>query len=184
MRSCTGPSQWATVPNALTSLRILLVPPLILAIVRGEAAWAAVLMAIAIASDVADGWLARLTGTASDFGAYFDPLADVVLVLSAQIVLALNGDWPLYLPVLSVVSFLAFLLRSHRCGYMTRTRLGKYVGAVLMCSILFALTCKSIYPEIWDTIAPYICSVAALYVALATLENLPALAALEDSHVF
>lgn len=184
MRSCTGPSQWATVPNALTLLRILLVPPLILAATRGEAAWAAVLMAIAIGSDVADGWLARRTGTTSDLGALFDPLADVVLVLSVQIVLTRNGDWPLYLPVLSVASFLVFLLRSQQCGYMTRTRFGKYVGAVLMCSILIALTCKSIHPGFWDTIAPYIWSVAAIYVAVATLENLPALATPEDSHVF
>jgi cardiolipin synthase (CMP-forming) len=166
------PSLWATVPNGLSLIRVLLAPPLIIALASGKAVCAVTLMAIAIASDIADGWLARLTGTATKLGAFLDPLADVALVLSIQLMLVLSGDWPHYLPALSLASVLMFVLLSLRCGHVTRTRLGKRVGAVLMFVIFVALTCRSISPFLWDAMAVYACPLAATYIAAALLENL------------
>jgi CDP-diacylglycerol--serine O-phosphatidyltransferase len=45
---------------------------------RGDFASAAVFIGVSFAFDMCDGFIARLTGTASDFGVEFDSLADVV----------------------------------------------------------------------------------------------------------
>ena len=47
---------------------------------RGEYETAALFIGIAIVFDMLDGRIARLTGTASDFGVQFDSLADVISV--------------------------------------------------------------------------------------------------------
>src|SRR4029077_739391 len=46
--------------------------------IQGEFEWAAIALFIAALLDRLDGWVARLTGTTSDFGVQFDSLADVI----------------------------------------------------------------------------------------------------------
>ena len=46
--------------------------------IHGEFEWAAIALFIAALLDRVDGWVARLTGTTSDFGVQFDSLADVI----------------------------------------------------------------------------------------------------------
>jgi CDP-diacylglycerol--serine O-phosphatidyltransferase len=46
--------------------------------VQGEFEWAAIALFIAALLDRIDGWVARLTGTTSDFGVQLDSLADVI----------------------------------------------------------------------------------------------------------
>jgi len=46
--------------------------------IQGEFEWAAIALFIAALLDRVDGWVARLTGTSSDFGVQFDSLADVI----------------------------------------------------------------------------------------------------------
>jgi CDP-diacylglycerol--serine O-phosphatidyltransferase len=63
---------------------------------RGEYETAAPFIGVAIVLDMLDGRIARLTGTASDFGREFDSLADVISFGMAPAVLSLNwGLWPL-----------------------------------------------------------------------------------------
>jgi len=44
----------------------------------GSSVWAAVFVVLAILSDAADGKIARMTGTVSDWGKILDPLADKI----------------------------------------------------------------------------------------------------------
>lgn len=82
---------YSRLANQLTLSRLVLALVFIaLMQVEGAAFATAGLFVFAIASitDIYDGRLARLSGKSSNFGAYFDPLADKVLVSAALIVLA------------------------------------------------------------------------------------------------
>ena len=77
-------------PNALTMLRMLLVPVLMAALLaesdRGDILAAAV-FALASITDGLDGWIARRNKTVTNFGKLMDPLADKLLVTAALVAL-------------------------------------------------------------------------------------------------
>jgi CDP-diacylglycerol--glycerol-3-phosphate 3-phosphatidyltransferase len=78
-------------PNALTVLRVMLTPLVLVGVVRGGFVWhlvAATAFIVAAASDYWDGHFARLHATASRFGQFLDPLADKILVLGTFVVLS------------------------------------------------------------------------------------------------
>ena len=78
-----GPSALATPANAVTLVRVLLLPPLAMAIVDGGPGWGVLTAWVALtSSDLLDGWLARRQGTTRS-GAFLDPLADKILILGA-----------------------------------------------------------------------------------------------------
>jgi len=75
-------------PNALTALRIFLVPWLVvLLLTRTEWGWflGIVVFTIAVITDYFDGWLARKRNEQTTLGAMLDPLADKLLVSAAFI---------------------------------------------------------------------------------------------------
>ena len=81
-------------PNALTLLRILLVPVFALAFtLPGETARLAsfVIFCIAGASDILDGLAARKLRARSEFGRMLDPIADKILVAAALMMLVASG---------------------------------------------------------------------------------------------
>ncbi len=83
-------------PNAITILRILLVPVFAIAFVLpGDAARivAFFVFAIAGASDWLDGFAARKLNAGSDFGRMLDPIADKVLVAVALMMLVADGTF-------------------------------------------------------------------------------------------
>ena len=70
-----------TVPNAISLLRLLCVPVyLVLLFGRENRAAAAWLLGVLGMTDWVDGYLARLWGQTSKFGAFLDPVADKLLV--------------------------------------------------------------------------------------------------------
>ncbi len=94
-------SALATPANAITVVRILSAPVMLLLIVDLKVSWVAAVAWVAVAStDFLDGWVARRQG-ATTSGAFLDPLADKVLVLGALAALAAVGlaSW---LPVLLI----------------------------------------------------------------------------------
>jgi CDP-diacylglycerol--glycerol-3-phosphate 3-phosphatidyltransferase len=79
-----GPSALATPANAVTLVRVLLLPPLVMAILAGGPGWGVLTGWVTLtSSDLLDGWLARRHGTTRS-GAFLDPLADKILVLGAM----------------------------------------------------------------------------------------------------
>lgn len=86
-----GPSALATPANAVTVLRLLAAPLLVVSITASGATWVNLVLWIALAStDGIDGWMARRHGTTRS-GAFLDPLADKVLVLGALFALVAIG---------------------------------------------------------------------------------------------
>lgn len=91
-----------TVPNVITIMRFLLVPAVIWTLLSGEMAWAFAFFLIAGISDGVDGFIARHFNQQSKLGAYLDPVADKLLLVSVFVVLGLMGELPLWLVILAV----------------------------------------------------------------------------------
>ncbi len=77
-------------PNVLTLLRILLVPVLVVALLDGTSngdLLAAIVFALASATDAMDGYLARARNAITTFGKLMDPIADKLLIIAALVAL-------------------------------------------------------------------------------------------------
>ncbi|MFI4923439.1 MAG: CDP-diacylglycerol--glycerol-3-phosphate 3-phosphatidyltransferase [Burkholderiales bacterium] len=83
------------IPNLITWLRILLIPLFVGIFYLSDAALsmhhknllATAIFAVAAISDWLDGYLARTLNQTSAFGAFLDPVADKLMVVSALIIL-------------------------------------------------------------------------------------------------
>jgi CDP-diacylglycerol---glycerol-3-phosphate 3-phosphatidyltransferase len=78
------------VPNALTVVRILLVPVVVVALTvesPGGSTIAAIVFAIAALTDGLDGYIARSQQSVTTFGKVMDPVADKLMVAAALIAL-------------------------------------------------------------------------------------------------
>jgi cardiolipin synthase len=83
-------------PNALTIMRIVLVPVFVIAfVIPGDAARLVAFAVFALAgiSDWLDGFAARKLKAGSDFGRMLDPIADKVLVAVALMMLVAEGTF-------------------------------------------------------------------------------------------
>jgi cardiolipin synthase len=78
-----------TVANQLTLLRMLLIPAFVLLVVYGRFGWALVVFLIAGATDAFDGLAARQAGQKTTLGAWLDPAADKLLLVTTFVVLTL-----------------------------------------------------------------------------------------------
>jgi CDP-diacylglycerol--glycerol-3-phosphate 3-phosphatidyltransferase len=88
----------AQVPNALTILRLALIPVFVALILGSDDGYswpAAIVFAAAGITDQIDGWLARRWHVESQFGKIADPLADRLMIDAAVILLWLEGRLPL-----------------------------------------------------------------------------------------
>jgi cardiolipin synthase len=86
-------------PNALTIMRIVLVPIFVIAfVIPGDAARLVAFAVFALAgiSDWLDGFAARKLKAGSDFGRMLDPIADKVLVAVALMMLVAEGTFTRY----------------------------------------------------------------------------------------
>ena len=94
--AATRPSNW-NLPNALTVLRILLVPVMGVLLVHdaGQDPWwrvgALAVFVLAIATDRVDGEIARRQNLVTDFGKVADPIADKALVGTTLVLLSVLG---------------------------------------------------------------------------------------------
>jgi cardiolipin synthase len=91
-----------SIPNLITLARILLVPVVVWAIATGRIGLAFALFLAAAISDAVDGFLAKRFGMKTDLGAYLDPLADKVLIVSIYVALSIAGVIPLWIVILVV----------------------------------------------------------------------------------
>jgi cardiolipin synthase len=89
-----------TLANQLTVLRVLLIPAIVLALVYHEFGWAFALFALAGLTDALDGLAARRANQKTSLGAWLDPAADKLLLVTTFVVLTLpNLDLPNRLPL-------------------------------------------------------------------------------------
>lgn len=80
-----------TLANQLTLLRVALVPAFVVLVVYGYLGWALFVFATAGVTDALDGLIARLAGQRTSIGAWLDPLADKLLMITTFVVLTVPG---------------------------------------------------------------------------------------------
>ena len=80
-----------TTANQLTILRMLLIPAFVILLVYGYRGWALITFMVAGLTDLLDGLIARLAGEKTTLGAWLDPMADKLLLVTMFIVLTLPG---------------------------------------------------------------------------------------------
>lgn len=91
-----------TLPNFITVARLLCVPLLIFLLIDADWKSAAALFVLAGVSDGVDGFIARHFDQRSELGAYLDPIADKLLLVSVFVMLAVLGELPAWLVLLVV----------------------------------------------------------------------------------
>jgi cardiolipin synthase len=104
-----------TAANQLTFLRLLLVPVFALCMLYEWPGWALVTLLVAGLTDALDGLIARRTGHTSAFGAWLDPMADKLLLVTMFVMLTLPGlrftnHIPVWLTVLVISRDVAIVL--------------------------------------------------------------------------
>ena len=139
------------IPNALTLLRVLMIP-LFLWLIFGHgdprpAEWALLVFALASFTDFLDGYLARKWNVISNFGKIADPLADKLLVLSALSALTWLEPFRLWLPFIILIFLRELVITILREIYLKRgivlpaDRLGKIKTVAQMIGIIACLAC-------------------------------------------
>jgi len=119
------------IPNLICVVRILLVIPIVVLLLRGEFAAGLMLFALAGASDGLDGFLARHFDWHSRLGAILDPLADKLLMVCTYASLGWLGLLPWWLVAMVLARdalIISGALAYHRlCGEveMEPTRISK-----------------------------------------------------------
>lgn len=131
--SAPAEAHWLNVPNALTALRLLLVPVFAWMLLSHphDAAWrwgAAVVFVVASITDVIDGKVARKYGLVTRFGKLWDPIADKALTGMALVGLSIIGELPWWITIVILVrewgiTLLRFLILKY--GVMAANRGGK-----------------------------------------------------------
>jgi cardiolipin synthase len=96
-----------TVANQLTFLRILAVPVFVLLLIYGYLGWALIVFVGAGLTDALDGLIARRANQRTSLGAWLDPMADKLLLVTTFLVLTLpavnvTNHIPLWLTVLLI----------------------------------------------------------------------------------
>jgi cardiolipin synthase len=96
-----------TLANQLTILRIMLIPAFVLLVVYGYLGWALLTFLAAGVTDALDGLIARRAGQRTSLGAWLDPMADKLLLVTTFVVLTLpqiplTNHIPLWLTVIVI----------------------------------------------------------------------------------
>ena len=104
-----------TAANQLTILRMLLIPGFVILLLYGYRGWALVAFMIAGITDLLDGLIARWTGQKTTLGAWLDPMADKLLLVTMFVMLTLPGiglanRLPLWFTVLVISRDVAIVL--------------------------------------------------------------------------
>jgi cardiolipin synthase (CMP-forming) len=78
-----------TPANQLTMMRMLLIPAFVILLMYGYRGWALITFLTAGLTDLFDGLIARMTGENTTLGAWLDPMADKLLLLTMFVMLTL-----------------------------------------------------------------------------------------------
>lgn len=128
--------EWATIPNAITIIRFLLVLPIVGFLVADtEPVLTAVLLLAFGLSDWVDGFIARKFNQVSQLGILLDPIADRLGIVAIAIALVISGAIPVWVGLAVFVTDLVLL-----CTYFflrlesppASTWLGKIRTAIMM----------------------------------------------------
>ena len=135
------------IPNALTILRILLIPVLVIVFYlpfKNHLVVAAGIFAFAAVTDWFDGYLARRLGQMTAFGAFLDPVADKLMVAIALVLLVERHDTQLFTLAACVIigrEIVVSALREWMAELGERTSVAvSFIGKVKTAAQMLAIT--------------------------------------------
>jgi phosphatidylglycerophosphate synthase len=163
---------WSSRANALTLLRLLAAPGLVLAILSGQARVAALLVALAVVTDLADGPVARRFGGATRLGGLLDHAVDAIFVTAGSAALAWLGMLPAALPPLIALAFVQYALDSKLVGAgpLRASFLGRWNGVAYYAAVALPIArdaldlewpaAQAVYGMGWLLVASTLVSIA------------------------
>ncbi len=104
------PSQNRSIPNLLSIIRLLLIPLMVYLFLKNRYTWAAVVLILSFATDVADGYIARHFNQITPLGKILDPLADKLTQLIFTVALCFTYRQTIPLVVILGIKELVMLL--------------------------------------------------------------------------
>ena len=162
----------ATVPNAITLLRVACLPVFLwLLFGLGNRAGAAILLGALGATDWVDGWVARRFDQTSAVGEIIDPVADRLLFFVGIIAIAIDGSAPLVLCVLvlareAAVSAATLVLAAMGAQRISVTWIGKTGAFLLMFAFpLFLMSNADVAGAQWWELAAWVCGISGTVIA-------------------
>ena len=93
MRGKARKEDLINIPNVLCYIRIVLVPVFVYLFVKEHYWQSALVVLIATATDVVDGWIARHFNMITDWGKFIDPLADKLMQFAMLIMTIFKNPW-------------------------------------------------------------------------------------------
>lgn len=163
--------------HAITALRLLAVVPAAWAFSRASivSPWLiAVIVVVAIASDLADGRVARRTGSASPRGMLFDHTTDCLFVTAGLAGAASGGLIPVILPVLVPVAFAQYVFDSyflHRQKQLRMSTLGRWNGVFYFAPlVMIAITVLGL--PLLSALSALLTYPAAVLLAVSTVASI------------
>ena len=180
-----------TLANQLTLLRLALVPAFVILVVYGRLGWALAAFITAGITDGLDGLIARMTNQRTSLGAFLDPMADKLLLVSAFVVLTLPNIGlvnliPLWLTVLVIsrdvvivatvaIVSLALGPRTFRPSALGKVATAVYIGYTILVMFYNYLGQRSAWIEAgqWASLAVTLASGLHYVVHVRRLINEP-----------
>lgn len=99
-------------PNAITIIRVVLIPFFVDLMIYGYYKHALAVFVVACLTDALDGAIARLTDSRTELGAFLDPMADKLLIMTSFVTLALLERIPVWLVIIVVSRDIILVLGS------------------------------------------------------------------------
>ena len=151
--------------NWLTVLRILLIPVFVSLLVYRKPGAALLVFVTAALTDLLDGYVARHHGLQSRLGAFLDPMADKLLLVSSFVTLTWLKALPFWIAAVVISRDLILMVGAlviHMAGgriYPRPTRAGKLATLFQVLTVLSGLASRFMY------VAPI--TIAVMWVAAA-----------------
>ena len=137
-RATKNGQKWGWVPNGITALRSLAIPPFLYLFSKGmmrEAVW---VLAFAYITDFFDGWFARKLKISSSFGNRFDKITDLALNSVAVTALVSTGIYPFWIAYVIIISMLVFYF-TEQVKFSSANPMWKSGGFILSVSNVIVL---------------------------------------------
>ena len=157
------------IPNALTILRFILIPFIIVYIIQENYIAAFIFLTLSALTDVLDGFIARKFNFITNLGKVLDPLADKTTLVSILVALAVNNVIPMWiLIIVAIKEFLMIAVSSFLYGkefVVSSKWYGKLATVLFYIAIVCSLVIK--YAKTIGTELPTF-DIYIYYLALAT----------------
>ncbi|MGH7905145.1 MAG: CDP-alcohol phosphatidyltransferase family protein [Candidatus Binataceae bacterium] len=144
-------------PNLITLSRLFLIPVILALLSKHRFTEALYLFVLAAITDALDGAIARWSGMRTELGAFLDPFADKLLLLSSLVVLTAENAFPGWLLSVVVIRDIVIVFGYFTFSFLTKERMpvrpsffGKACTVLQIACVIAALMRLDLYyPKNW-----------------------------------